>query len=101
MKIYTSIQFQMTHDDLVEVSHESFDYEGPLELAFSSPKAPPPDPELERQRKEREEAAKQEKISLAKKEARGASEDLTRRRRGVMLSGYRGYQEPEDGTTLG
>jgi hypothetical protein len=73
----------------------------PMAALFSSPKAPPPDPELERQRKEREEAAKQEKISLAKKEARGASEDLTRRRRGVMLSGYRGYQEPEDGTTLG
>jgi len=100
MKIYTSIEFQMTHDDLVEVSHESFDYEGPVALAFSSPKAPPPDPELERARKEREEAAKQEKISLAKKEASMATADLSRRRKSVMLSGYRGYEE-EDGTKLG
>jgi len=73
----------------------------PMAVLFSSPKAPPPDPELERQRKEREEAAKQEKIALAKKEAASASADLARRRKGVMLSGYRGYGEPEDGTTLG
>ena len=70
----------------------------PMAALFSSPKAPPPDPELERQRKEREEAAKQEKIKLAKEEARSASEGLSRRTKGVMLSGYRGYQDQD---TLG
>jgi len=65
---------------------------------FSSPKAPPPDPELERQRKEREEAAKREKISLAKERGQAAAEGLSRRSKGVMLSGYKGYQDED---TLG
>ena len=73
----------------------------PMAMLFSKPSAPAPDPELERQRAEREAAAKQEKIALAKKEAASATAELTRRRKGVMLSGYRGYGEPEDGTTLG
>ena len=67
-------------------------------VAFSSPKAPAPDPELERQRKEREEAAKKEKISLAKKEARQATYDQQRKGR-TILAGYRGYQD--DTETLG
>ena len=67
-------------------------------VAFSSPKAPAPDPELERQRKEREEAAKQEKISLAKKEARQASYEQQRKGR-TMLAGYGGYTDDKE--TLG
>lgn len=68
-------------------------------VAFSSPKAPAPDPELEAQRKEREEAARQEKISLAKKEAKQASYDLTRKGRRTMLAGYGGYSDGKE--TLG
>lgn len=66
-------------------------------VAFSKPSAPAPDPELERQRKEREEAAKQEKITLAKKEAKQATYDLQRKGR-TMLAGYGGYKDED---TLG
>ena len=68
-------------------------------VAFSKPSAPAPDPELERQRAEREAAAKEEKIALAKKEAKQASYEQQRKSR-TMLAGYGGYTK-EDGTTLG
>jgi len=67
-------------------------------VAFSSPKAPAPDPELEAQRKAREEAARKEKIELAQKEAKQATYDLQKRSR-TMLAGYGGYQSDRD--TLG
>jgi len=67
-----------------------------MTVSLSSPKAPGPDPELERQRKEREEAAKKEKIEIAKKEARQASYDAQKRGR-TMLSGYGGYGSSDGG----
>lgn len=66
-------------------------------VAFSTPSAPAPDPELEAQRKAREEAAKREKIDLAKQEARQSSQALQKRSR-TMLAGYGGYQDKD---TLG
>ena len=67
-------------------------------VAFSSPSAPAPDPELEAQRKQREEDARKEKIDLARKEAKQATYNLQKRSK-TMLAGYRGYQD--DGDKLG
>jgi len=67
-------------------------------VAFSSPKAPAPDPELEAQRKRREEEARKERIELAQKKGQMAQASLRRRR--TIMGGYRGFNE-EDNETLG
>jgi len=67
-------------------------------VAFSTPKAPAPDPELQAQTKRREEEARQDRINIAKSKARSATYSL-QRSGSTMLSGYGGYDDKK--STLG
>ena len=67
-------------------------------VAFSTPKAPAPDPELEAATKRREEEAKRERIDIAKSKARSLTYGL-QRSGSTMLAGYGGYDDKKG--TLG
>jgi len=67
-------------------------------VAFSTPKAPAPDPELQAQTKRREEEARQDRINIAKSKARSATYSL-QRSGSTMLAGYGGYDDKK--STLG
>ena len=91
MKVYTSIQYQMTEGGLVELSSDSFDYEGPVAETKGGgsppPEPPPPPPEPER-------------VEVAAAAEKGAKR--TSRRRGglgsissLLSGGYRGFKEED------
>jgi hypothetical protein len=96
MKVYTSIQYQMTEGGLLELSADSFDYDGPVSESKGGgsppPQPPPPPPE-----------PKKEEVVAARKQAEetmGGSK--SRRRRGGMGSlssllsgGYRGFKDED------
>ena len=99
MKVYTSIQYQMTEGGLVELSSDSFDYEGPVAETKGGgspppePTPPPPPP-----------TPIKEEVVVARKQAKEASTGTgrSRRRRGglgsissLLSGGYRGFLDQD------
>jgi len=95
MKVYTSIQYQMTEGGLLELSADSFDYDGPVSEAKGGgsppPQPPPPPPE-----------PKKEEVVAARKQAEETMGGSKSRRRGrmgslssLLTAGYKGFKDED------
>ena len=76
-----------------------------VQLNFSTPSAPAPDPSIEKERKRREAAARAESIEQAKTRAKQARRKSKRGIGSLFSSGYRGFSgaisASQDKDTLG
>ena len=70
-----------------------------IQLNFSSPKPPAPDPSIEADRKKREAAAERERVDQAKTRAKQAGRK--RFKRSLFSAGQKGFAAQEDKDTLG
>ena len=101
MKVYTSIQYQMTEGGLVELSADSFDYDGPVSETKGGGNPPPPPPSPPQPPPE----PKKEEVVAARKQAEEKMGGGASRRRGrmgslssLLTAGYKGFKDED---TLG
>ena len=96
MKVYTRVEYQMTKDGMVEISSDSYEYEGFVSEAKGGGSPPPQEPP-------KPETPKKEEVRTARIQAQEATGVSTsRRRRGglgrissLLSGGYRGFGQED------